>query len=201
MSHIRNTTTDMGDRAHQILFLAAGAGAVGQQEMAGQRQLLASGMLPADIRGANDAELAALGFTLGEADPRDPLFRRGSLPPGWSLRPMSDPRGSHLLDEHGRERGEIFYKAAFYDRKATLSLHSLAWHVARQVRADAPIVTDETWATPQAVEQALRTLAGQEDELADEQAQYGPRWMDDAKGHRAAAARYRARLAEIEGGV
>lgn len=50
-----------------------------------------------------------------------PLFQWGKLPKGWY---RAEPLGRHfdIMDERGFNRGTIFYKAAFYDRYATLVL-------------------------------------------------------------------------------
>lgn len=52
---------------------------------------------------------------LGEADD---IFLRVELAPGWSIQPTDHSMWTRLVDDRGRERAAIFYKAAFYDRSA-----------------------------------------------------------------------------------
>ena len=51
----------------------------------------------------------------------DPLFTKATLPPGWRKEHTGHSMGLVLLDDKGRERASIFYKAAFYDRNAHMS--------------------------------------------------------------------------------
>ncbi|MFF0867659.1 hypothetical protein ACFYUV_38260 [Nonomuraea sp. NPDC003560] len=113
------TRWNMADPADALLLLAAG---VEELEQAGQQQLLASDVIPTKLRGCTEEDLAALGIELGPTVDADPLFRHVVLPSGWSRRPEQDPRGSYLVDEHGRDRVWIFYKAAPHDRRAFMSL-------------------------------------------------------------------------------
>jgi hypothetical protein len=101
-------------------MIASTPGGIERQEAAGQRTLVASAMLPKEIRGATREQLTALGFKFG-ADVDD-LFVECELPPGWTKRGTDHSMHSDLLDEQGRKRAGIFYKAAFYDRKADMSM-------------------------------------------------------------------------------
>jgi hypothetical protein len=100
--------------------VAGTRGGVEQQEAAGQAVLVESRALPKQIEGATREQLGALGFRFG-AD-IDDIFVECELPAGWSKQATDDSRHSHLLDEQGRIRGRIFYKAAFYDRSADMSM-------------------------------------------------------------------------------
>ncbi|WP_327587074.1 hypothetical protein OHA25_08685 [Nonomuraea sp. NBC_00507] len=114
------TNWNLGDPADALLLLAAG---VEELEAAGGQQLLHSSVIPTELYGGTDEDLAALGFELGDVVDGDPLFRHATLPPGWTRRlEERDPRGSYLVDERGRDRFSIFYKAAPYDRKASMAL-------------------------------------------------------------------------------
>ena len=139
-----------------------GALAIEEQERAGHAQLLHSDQLPADM--GDRASYEALGFTFGDPTPGDPLFVQATLPDGWKRQAGSDARGSDLVDEFGRRRVSIFYKAAFYDRQATMTLIGVQFYVYAQVNAGAPIVTDPIWAVPEAVHAALLALAAEADE-------------------------------------
>jgi hypothetical protein len=96
-------------------------GGIERQEAAGQRTLLESAMLPKEISGATREELTALGFKFG-ADV-DELFVTCELPPGWAKSGTKDAMHSDLLDDQGRKRAGIFYKAAFYDRRADMHMN------------------------------------------------------------------------------
>ena len=99
-------------------------------EAAGGAQLLASSLMPAEADWDN---LTALGFTKGDPVPGDDLFVNCTLPAGWTRKSLSDPRGSVVLDERGIERVSVFYKAAFYDRKANAYTINVGRHYSTQV--------------------------------------------------------------------
>jgi len=89
-------------------------------EADGTRQLVASDLLPSD---GPWVDLAPLGFTLGDVDEADPMFRRVALPQGWSRAAADDDdRVSYVLDPRGVRRLRIFYKAVPYDRKADFQI-------------------------------------------------------------------------------
>ena len=64
-----------------------------------------------------------LGVTRIMEDQGDPLFVTASLPKGWKIVPTDHSMWSRLLDDKGRERASIFYKAAFYDRDAFINFN------------------------------------------------------------------------------
>jgi hypothetical protein len=102
-------------------FLAAATpGGIEAQEAAGQSELVVSAMIPKAIHGATREQLTAIGFQFG-ADVDD-LFVTCKLPAGWSKRATSHSMHSHLIDDKGRVRAGIYYKAAFYDRHASMSV-------------------------------------------------------------------------------
>ncbi|MFJ2477075.1 hypothetical protein ACIOWI_29570 [Streptomyces sp. NPDC087659] len=162
---IENTSEHMKDEANQLLFLAASMGpggsgqAITEQERAGQAQLVNSDRLPAKMPYNAQADFEALGFTFGEVDPRDPLFRPATLPTGWKRQASDHDMWSYVVDELGRRRVGVFYKAAFYDRRASMSLTSVDTYVRECIHDGADIVTDDTWATPSAVAAAARRMA------------------------------------------
>lgn len=102
-------------------LIASTPGGIERQEAAGQRALVQSAMLPKKITGATREQLTALGFKFG-ADV-DELFVQCELPAGWTKRGTDHSMHSDLLDEQGRKRAGIFYKAAFYDRRADMSMN------------------------------------------------------------------------------
>jgi hypothetical protein len=96
------------------------------QERQGQAQVLASTTLPTETRGRDD-EFEALGFTFGAPVSGDPLFREATLPAGWSRKGTEHSMHSVIEDERGIARVNIFYKAAYYDRKADMSILNVAY--------------------------------------------------------------------------
>lgn len=90
--------------------------AIMDQEARGQAALVNGDVLP---REGVDALIPA-GVVVG--DPVDDLFVRVTLPAGWRKVPTEHSMWSKLVDDKGRERAAIFYKAAFYDRKAHINL-------------------------------------------------------------------------------
>lgn len=97
-----------------------------EQEAAGQRQFVNSDTMPTNSYRSTDADLVALGFTLGEPVEGDPLFRYADLPPGWRREASDHDMWSYIVDEQGQRRVAVFYKAAFYDRKAHWSIEQAA---------------------------------------------------------------------------
>lgn len=130
-----------------------------EMESAGQSQLVASTQIP--TRGSDG--LAALGFEVGEINPSDPMFRDATLPAGWSKQGSDHDMWSYIVDEHGRQRVSVFYKAAFYDRSAFCRVNSVENYL-HEVSRGAPLILDGEWATREAVAEALLDLIQREDE-------------------------------------
>lgn len=103
-------------------FLAASTpGGIEAQEKRGQTSFVNSAILPIpDDRRCTQAQLEAMGVQVGEKV--DDLFVSVVLPQGWRKEATEHSMWSTLLDEQGRERATIFYKAAFYDRNAHMNL-------------------------------------------------------------------------------
>ena len=102
-------------------FFAGPSEAIEESERrGGQEMLQAQRTLPTD--GSDDPAVQALGITWGPVDADDPLFREAILPDGWTRRDGEHIYGywTYIDDENGRERARVFYKAAFYDRKAAI---------------------------------------------------------------------------------
>ena len=91
------------------------------QEARGQDQLVMSEMLPTQISAEDKKLLETAGIRFGQPEKNDPLFCKAALPTGWSKQPTDHSMWSTLVDENGIERASIFYKAAFYDRRAFMS--------------------------------------------------------------------------------
>ncbi|MCI3277482.1 hypothetical protein [Streptomyces cylindrosporus] len=164
---IRNTTHDAQNPGDSMLFLAASMGpggvaqAVDEQERAGQAQLVNSTQLPTDLRGGSREDFEAVGFQFGEPTPGDHLFMEATLPDGWTRQASDHPMGSYIVDEHGRQRVSIFYKAAYYDRSAHMTLTSHFSYVYGCVQRGQPVVPDDNWATREALTAAAKSCAKQ----------------------------------------
>lgn len=191
---IDNTSERMKDPAEKLALLAeslvAGSPAsfIEGQERTGQAQLVASELLPSDH--GDDAPWLELGFTFGDPADGDPLFVHAILPEGWKKQATNHSMGSVIVDTLGRERVSIFYKAAFYDRKASMHIIGLPWYVRAHVEYDGPLVISDEWATRDAVIAAMREIAEEE---RDEAAKFR-RFAGDAKGR---DEQNRSRCAEI----
>jgi len=99
-------------------FIAAiTPGGIEAQEKAGQQKLVNSDVLPKDCP---KKELKKLGFKfLKDADD---IFVNVVMPVGWKKVGTDHDMWSDLVDNKGRKRASIFYKAAFYDRSAHMRL-------------------------------------------------------------------------------
>jgi hypothetical protein len=127
---IRNTSAE-ADANPMSAILTGLPGGIEASEARGQRELVASEVLPTDLgaffdggRGSAKNLLESWGFTFGEPVEGDPLFQHATLPPGWKKEATDHSMWSRIVDEKGRERCAIFYKAAFYDRRASLSIRA-----------------------------------------------------------------------------
>jgi hypothetical protein len=111
------------DRAEALLNMIAASSPNGieEQEKNGQSRFAANSTLPRKMNNAQPL-LEQLGFVFG--DVADELFVNVQMPEGWSKRAQEGTSyWTDLLDERGRVRGAIFYKAAFYDKDAFFRLH------------------------------------------------------------------------------
>lgn len=121
---IRNTEKDMNEIKYLVAFGERGKG-IEAQEAQGQRELVSSAQLPAglsDYRNGPGAKeiYETLGFKVIGPSRSDELFLDVELAEGWSKKATDHDMWSDLLDDKGRKRAGIFYKAAFYDRKADI---------------------------------------------------------------------------------
>lgn len=141
-------------------------GVVEAMESAGQQQILESTDLPTQVSGGDgsDAEFLRLGFTFGEPHKHDPLFRPATLPQGWKKVALDHAMGSAIVDELGRERVSVFYKAAYYDRRADMHLNTVFGYLMQLEYEKASPVLDDSWATPAAVAEAAKGLISRANE-------------------------------------
>lgn len=140
-------------------LVAMTPGGIEAQEAHGQHEFVYSDTMPIKCGNASREQLEALGFSFGEQI--DELFVQASLPEGWSKRPTDHSLWTDLLDDNGRIRGKIGYKAAFYDRWTIWDLSCRYSYHADPVRGwEDPeydlgpwqgVITDQDkviWATP-----------------------------------------------------
>jgi len=97
------------------------SGAIMGQESQGQRSFVGSDTLPSRMGDDDKRELEAAGVKFMDAVEGDPMFTYVELPKGWKKIPTDHSMWSNLVDDKGRERAAMFYKAAFYDRSAHLN--------------------------------------------------------------------------------
>lgn len=117
----RNTSNLPAELLLADMMIQGTSRSIEAMEAEGQRALVTSDVLPVEMRPGRK-EFEALGFVFGEAVNDDPLFLHATLPEGWTRKPSDHSMWSYLVDELGQERVAIFYKAAFYDRHANMSL-------------------------------------------------------------------------------
>lgn len=99
-------------------FMAASTpGGIEKQEAQGQKDFVISTHLPIDCP---RQKLEKLGFEFGEKV--DDIFVEVKMPKGWKKLATEHSMWSELIDDKGKVRASIFYKAAFYDRSAFLRL-------------------------------------------------------------------------------
>jgi hypothetical protein len=103
---------------HALTHMADPDCAVVHQEARGQRELAGADVLPS--RGSENPAWVKMGVVFGAKVPGDDLFRRVELPAGWKKVPTDHHLYSHLVDDRGRPRAQIMYKAASYDRDASV---------------------------------------------------------------------------------
>jgi len=108
-------------------MVMGGSNAILNQEAQGQRSLVNSDTLPSKFnhhRGDYDPKviLEAAGVKFLGPVEGDDMFQYVELPNGWKKQATDHSMWSKLVDDKGRERASIFYKAAFYDRDAFMNL-------------------------------------------------------------------------------
>ncbi len=111
-----------GDTFNAALSMTPGG--IEAQEAAGQKVFVQAQTLPTRGLMEHAEALRKLGFVIGEPVSGDPIFTNVTLPAGWKKAPTGHSMWSDLVDDKGRRRAGLFYKAAFYDRKAHIQWDS-----------------------------------------------------------------------------
>lgn len=118
---------DTRKRTHLLVTLAAAMAGesasdlIEAQEAQGQRELVNSTQLPVKVNSGDRKTLEKAGVVFGRATGID-LFVEATLPAGWKKKATDHSMWSELVDETGKVRATIFYKAAFYDRDAFINV-------------------------------------------------------------------------------
>jgi hypothetical protein len=95
-------------------------GGIEQQEKEGQTSLTTNSKLPQEMDDRTRELLESKGVVFGDAV--DGIFLSCALPVGWKIVPTDHSMWSHLIDENDNRVAVIFYKAAFYDRRAFMRI-------------------------------------------------------------------------------
>ena len=122
---VTNTTKKAVENPTDLLMEAmffGGPEAIERSEEKGQEELVQSQVLPTKYNGDNKEDFEKIGIKFGEVCDGDPMFQEVTLPDGWKKVASDHSMWSKLVDDKGRERASIFYKAAFYDRDAHMNL-------------------------------------------------------------------------------
>ena len=108
-----------------IIMTAGNNNLILQQEAEGQRSFVDSDTLPVVfLQPEGKSILESLGVEFLGAVKDDPIFQFVKLPDGWKKVAAEHSLWTDLIDENGRKRAAIFYKATFYDRSAHICLLS-----------------------------------------------------------------------------
>lgn len=126
MSNTVTNTSELATKNPALILASAYAlgpsESIVAMEKDGQRELVASDVLPAQMDQSARERLESLGVGFIGPVEGDPVFVLVTLPHGWSKRPTNHDMWSELVDASGAVIARLFYKAAFYDRRASLSL-------------------------------------------------------------------------------
>lgn len=131
MNESPTNTSSQDPLVHLVEAIASPDTFITDMEARGQKELLASEVLPSEILWCTQEDMEALGFVFGDLVKNDPLFRHVTLPQGWSRKGTEHSMWTAVVDERGIERVAVFYKAAFYDRSARMGLNNVGRDVAQ----------------------------------------------------------------------
>lgn len=127
---IENTATTAEQHPEVILARAIALGSSGSieaMERRGSEQLVESDVLPSfglvnfeqhEFLSGQRGWHEKVGIVVVGPVEGDPLFVFVTLPDGWKKELTDHDMWSRLIDDKGRVRANIFYKAASYDRRA-----------------------------------------------------------------------------------
>jgi hypothetical protein len=121
-NQITNTRKQVAEEPALGIIIGSVPYAIEAQEARGQRELVNAAVLPTRGMEQERAAWEAMGIKIGSPVTGDDLFTNVELPDGWLKRSTDHAMWSELIDNKGRVRGKMFYKAAFYDRDASISV-------------------------------------------------------------------------------
>jgi hypothetical protein len=113
---------------HLLGALAEGTdGYITGMEKQGQQEVVNSDVLPNPDQSdfgnpIGRAPFEAMGIVWGDPVEGDPLFVHVTLPQGWKKVGSDHDMWSYVQDVRGEDRIGVFYKAAFYDRRAAVTV-------------------------------------------------------------------------------
>lgn len=167
-----NPNADLKVTACTLLAASMGGGGIGraieESERAGQASLVNSDTLPTRFSGREALEAAGVKF--GAEVAGDSMFTYVELPAGWKKQRTDHAMWSDLVDDKGRKRAIIFYKAAFYDRSAHGSVLARL-NVASYYNED-----HETIAVARVEDQGAVLFESERLEMKTDADRYGSRW-------------------------
>ncbi len=109
-------------------LLGGNPNAIEAQEARGQQELIESLQLPRKCnspRGINAAEqYHKMGIKVFTTSKDDDIFMGVKMPTGWKKVATDHSMWNNLVDDKGRIRATIFYKAAFYDRDSFINFET-----------------------------------------------------------------------------
>lgn len=118
-----NFMSNMNELDAFMMFLRTMNGeknVIEHMEAEGQQKAVNNIMLAKNMRPSRES-WERLGFTFLDI-PDDDVLCKASLPEGWRIEATEHSMWNNIIDEKGRTRGSMFYKAAFYDRNAHMDL-------------------------------------------------------------------------------
>lgn len=128
------------------LVVASTPGGIVAQEARGQKDFVNASTLPKDGGMGKDSRETLELFDIKVIGDMDDIFYNVELPIGWHKEATDHNMWNKLIDEQGRQRASIFYKAAFYDRHAHISFEYRYRANHEPVHGyDAPYSPDETY--------------------------------------------------------
>ncbi|BCX13985.1 MAG: hypothetical protein KatS3mg085_517 [Candidatus Dojkabacteria bacterium] len=108
----------------RAIMIGSSSEAIWGQEADGQSSVVGSDtFLPTKMLGNAKEVLEAAGVQFLGIVEDDPMFRYVVLPKGWQIVATDHPMWSNLVDNKGRTRAIIFFKATPYDRRAHVSVN------------------------------------------------------------------------------
>jgi len=105
-------------------LIAQTPGGIERQEAEGQKIFVEGMLIPVEWLDCTIEDIEKLGFQIDKSRVIDDLFYQAKLPEGWKKKATEHSMWSVIVDKNGKERIQIFYKAAFYDRRAHGTLGS-----------------------------------------------------------------------------